>query len=913
MDWASRIAELMWGAGLAAIPLAIVASVCCRIKSFRPATRHAMWFAVLFTLLSPVLMAGVWRPAWFRSDRVMSVVNSLTPEVAARQEPVDTAAIVTDERPIEEAAPHQMDASLLSLVKDATPLGVTSSHAALSKEEFVGPLPAMVELPSVKSHPVATKPALVGLEKALLTPAPKPEPIAAVDRPARTAPVPVIKTSNATREWVTQLLAARDALAAVPSIPPVVWLVGASLLVSFWVARYVLIRRLIARADPAPASMVALVKRLAQVAGVKRVPETLVVDDRVSPMIWCGLRPRLIIPRALWSELDTKCQCAVIVHELCHLRRRDHRMCWVESLIGLAYWWHPVSWWARRRLRDEAESCCDAWVTTLLPGGRRAYAEALVATKSFLSVPGRSGAPGLGVSGRTRQLARRVTMVMTQRVAPRASVCGLAFAIAIAATGMFVMPGLACPPEEAKAKEEAAKVRAAAMRDKQAEQSARKAKDEAQAKEGVLFLGEAPALEAMRRAEGVQLKQKAGSDNLQEKVKVLKDKERALQDMEKRLREMEAKLEQLQQQGQRGPRGANNLLEQPRVVAGMAVAPRAAQPPQPPQPARVANGLAGRLSAPRGGLAQGPGTTVMTLPRGAVAVGGTPLARVPGVEIVTTDGETTARSYALPEGKLEALTDLMIRDDVPILVSRDNGKITIHATPRQHEIIGAFIQMINPEGHSARSGSTNPLAAATLYQRSSQQYAEELKAAAKALEAQKKDSQRQHQQLRRQLERTREQAQKMREQHEAARHQHEEDGVDESNDPFVVELDGMESRLEQLDGLSERIDQQIEELECTIECLKEQAEEQVDCPDPVIAPEQSETPEAAVPAATPSPFAAARAYSGRPGTAAAPAAPAAPATPAAGAAPAAPATPTAPAAPAIPATPTPTSSASATR
>jgi len=270
MDWASRIAELMWGAGLAAIPLAIVASVCCRIKSFRPATRHAMWFAVLFTLLSPVLMAGVWRPAWFRSDRVMSVVNSLTPEVAARQEPVDTAAIVTDERPIEEAAPHQMDASLLSLVKDATPLGVTSSHAALSKEEFVGPLPAMVELPSVKSHPVATKPALVGLEKALLTPAPKPAPIAAVDRPARTAPVPVIKTSNATREWVTQLLAARDALAAVPSIPPVVWLVGASLLVSFWVARYVLIRRLIARADPAPASMVALVKRLAQDGDNKR-------------------------------------------------------------------------------------------------------------------------------------------------------------------------------------------------------------------------------------------------------------------------------------------------------------------------------------------------------------------------------------------------------------------------------------------------------------------------------------------------------------------------------------------------------------------------------------------------------------------------------------------------------------------
>ncbi len=913
MDWATRIAELMWGAGLAAIPLAIVASVCCRIKSFRPATRHAMWFAVLFTLLSPVLMAGVWRPAWFRSDRVMSVVDSLTPEVMARQEPVDTAAIVTDERPIEEAAPRQVDASLFSLAKDATTLGVTTSHAALSKDEFVGPLPAMVELPRLKSQPVETKPALVGLEKALLTPAPKPEPIAEVDRPVRTAPVPVIKTSNTTREWVTQLLAARDALAAVPSIPPVVWLAGASLLVSFWVARYVLIRRLIARADPAPASMVALVKRLAQVAGVKRVPETLVVDDRVSPMIWCGLRPRLIIPRALWSELDTKCQCAVIVHELCHLRRRDHRMCWVESLIGLAYWWHPVSWWARRRLRDEAESCCDAWVTTLLPGGRRAYAEALVATKSFLSVPGRSGAPGLGVSGRTRQLARRVTMVMTQRVAPRASVCGLAFAIAIAATGMFVMPGLACPPEEAKAKEEAAKVRAAAAMD--ARQAEKAAKHKAEAKEGVLFLGEAPALEAMRRAEGVQLKQRAGSDNLQEKVKVLKDKERALQDMEKRLREMEAKLEQLQQQGQRGPRGAITVPSQPRVVAGMPVAPRAAQPPQPPQPARVANGLAGRLGAPRGGVAQGPGTTVMTLPRGGVAVGGAPLARVPGVAIVTTDGETTAHSYALPEGKLEALIDLMIRDDVPILVSRDNGKITIHATPRQHEVIGAFIQIINPDGHSARPGSGSDPFAATVYQEASKKYADELKAAAKAMEAQKKDSQRQYQQLQRQLERTREQAQRMREQHENARHEHEEDGVEESSDPLIIQLDGMEARLEQLDGLSERIDAQLEELECTIECMKEQAEEQAEpcenaTPTPEAEPEAALAPTAPVAPMTPRAAAMpARAAA----SATAPAAPAAPATPVPSAAPTAPVAPVPPAPPATPASSASPSSLSAAR
>lgn len=876
MDWATRIAELMWGAGLAAVPVAIVAAACCRIKSFRPATRHAMWFAVLFTLLSPVLMAGAWRPSWFRSDRVMSAVDALTPpstvEGAAPKIAVEEAGTVERvDRPV------AVNPSLLTPSFERPWANESGGEPWRPvSERMADGAPAVMELAESDVKAVERRPSLRGLERLLLTPTAKSAVVVEAGRPAK-APVPMIQTSNATREWLTQVLAARDALAAVPSIPPLVWLSGAGLLLSFWAARYVLIRRLIRRADPAPAPLVALVRRLAAVAGVKRVPEILVVDDRVSPMIWCGFRPRLIIPRALWRELDTKCQCAVIVHELCHLRRRDHRLCWVESLIGLAYWWHPVSWWARRRLRDEAEACCDAWVTTLLPGGRRAYAEALVATKSFLSVPGRSGAPGLGVSGRTRQLARRVTMVMTQRVAPRASVFGLAFAMAIAATGMFVMPGLACPPEEAKAKAEA-KAGARA-----------KYKVEAEANAGnVEFYGEAPALEAMKHAERAKVVQDRAvvADVLRSRVKVLRDKEQTLQDMEKRLRELEVRLDQLQQQGKRAPRGVINLAPQPRIgLSGTVVVPS---------------------QLPRA-VGMGPGSVTIVSPdsQAFARVGPRVSVFTPQATVVAMNGETIARSYALPEGKLEALTSLMVRDDVPILVSKDDGKITIQATAQQHEIIGAFIKMIHPEGHSARDGAAGRQAelmrvesdrvrTSQKYADASRHYADALKGAAKALEVQKKDSQRQYQQLMRQFERTKEQTQKLREQHDAARNKAEEDGVEESNDPVIIELDGIDGRLEELDGLSERIDAQLEALECTIETLKEQAEEQPEVPEGAIPPEPSSEPEAAIPA-SPRPPAAAFSGFSTPTTPAAPAFPAG-APPAATPAPMVPAVP--PAAPA---------------
>jgi beta-lactamase regulating signal transducer with metallopeptidase domain len=81
--------------------------------------------------------------------------------------------------------------------------------------------------------------------------------------------------------------------------------------------------------------------------GLRRPPVTLMVDLAVSPMLWCGRRVRLVLPRPLWAQLDDVSRRAVICHELAHLRRRDHWVCRAEMIIGWVYWWHPVVWSAR--------------------------------------------------------------------------------------------------------------------------------------------------------------------------------------------------------------------------------------------------------------------------------------------------------------------------------------------------------------------------------------------------------------------------------------------------------------------------------------------------------------------------------------------------------------------------------------
>ena len=304
--------------------------------------------------------------------------------------------------------------------------------------------------------------------------------------------VPAESGMGGVRAWLVRLLGVRDAIAALPRVPGIVWLGGAVILMTVAVVRTLLAGRWIKRATPAGPEVQLAVRRVGEALGLSKVPQAYFVDAAVSPMIWCGLRTRLVLPTRLWNTLDRDARRAVLVHELAHVRRGDHVVCWVQAAIGAVYWWHPVVWWARRRLHDEAEASCDAWVTSLFPSDRRAYASALLTTKSYVSLNERNGGLWLGVvSSSAKRLARRITMVMTERTTPGMSMVGACVAALVLTAGTFVMPGLACPPEG----ESAASTKVTA---KKVKGTMIAPASSAAGEPGVTFFGEAPALDAMR-------------------------------------------------------------------------------------------------------------------------------------------------------------------------------------------------------------------------------------------------------------------------------------------------------------------------------------------------------------------------------------------------------------------------------
>jgi len=193
------------------------------------------------------------------------------------------------------------------------------------------------------------------------------------------------------------------------------WLAGALAVIARYVRRTVRFAKYARSGRPASPSLQRQVNELAAILGV-RAPQARILADLPSPVVWCLFRPVLLWPRGLQDQLSCGGRRAVLIHELAHLRRRDHWVRWLELLAAVVHWWNPLFWLVRRQIRFHAELACDAWVTGTLPEIRRDYAEALLevcARSSRAAAP--SPAVGVGGDGR-RDFQRRLTMIMREQV-----------------------------------------------------------------------------------------------------------------------------------------------------------------------------------------------------------------------------------------------------------------------------------------------------------------------------------------------------------------------------------------------------------------------------------------------------------------------------------------------------------------
>lgn len=179
----------------------------------------------------------------------------------------------------------------------------------------------------------------------------------------------------------------------------------------------------------------ALAVKLASQCGIRR-PVRLLVSDRCSMPMTCGvLRPAIVLPKSASTWLPERLRM-VLLHELAHVRRLDCLWQWLSFAVTTCHWFNPLVWLAAARLRVEREQACDDEV---LNAGVRAsdYAETLL----DISTGGQRNVFSLcaGVAmARSHRLSGRVHAIVDERRNRRAVSRSVSLAACLLAVVLLV-------------------------------------------------------------------------------------------------------------------------------------------------------------------------------------------------------------------------------------------------------------------------------------------------------------------------------------------------------------------------------------------------------------------------------------------------------------------------------------------
>ncbi len=139
-----------------------------------------------------------------------------------------------------------------------------------------------------------------------------------------------------------------------------------------------------------------------------RIPVLLLESEIVTvPMMMGFLKPVILVPMSLLSQLPPAEVEAILLHELAHIRRGDYFVNIIFTFWEMLFFFNPAVLWICSLIREERENCCDD-IAVRQTGSKKEFISALV---SFVQID--RGATGLAMSfpGSGNHLLQRVRRI----------------------------------------------------------------------------------------------------------------------------------------------------------------------------------------------------------------------------------------------------------------------------------------------------------------------------------------------------------------------------------------------------------------------------------------------------------------------------------------------------------------------
>ena len=137
------------------------------------------------------------------------------------------------------------------------------------------------------------------------------------------------------------------------------WLAGVLLLSLRTLGGWWLIRRMRARLQRAPHTLLLRLDVLRRQMNIRRFVDLRLSTRLTNPLTAGVVRPWILLPVTALTGLSAEQLEVVLAHELAHIRRADYLWNLLQTVVETLFFFHPAVWWVSRRVREERELCCD--------------------------------------------------------------------------------------------------------------------------------------------------------------------------------------------------------------------------------------------------------------------------------------------------------------------------------------------------------------------------------------------------------------------------------------------------------------------------------------------------------------------------------------------------------------------------
>jgi len=221
----------------------------------------------------------------------------------------------------------------------------------------------------------------------------------------------------------------------IPWFVTVLWAAGAMAIAGRFVASRTSLLLLRENARPVKRTTVLdMFRNLSTQIGVRRHTVVLVSREVKAPVVVGITRPAIILPESIAEDYPIQRLEPMLIHELAHVRRRDHIVNAFQRLLAIGLFFHPLFWLVCRALSTERERSCDDYVVRVT-GAPRRYALSLAELAEHVAgrqPPAHAAANTQSKACKSATSQRVETLVSRKTVPPQPSAAAVAALVIIA-------------------------------------------------------------------------------------------------------------------------------------------------------------------------------------------------------------------------------------------------------------------------------------------------------------------------------------------------------------------------------------------------------------------------------------------------------------------------------------------------